>query len=80
MIDIIFKTVNPSHLAKIKIMQNKNKLIFQFMFIFCASAAQENRFLKKRCLGKRLISLCQRMVIRTWGRVSSWEQGMSKNA
>ena len=33
MIDIIYKTVKPSHLEKLQIMQNVNKLMFQVNFI-----------------------------------------------
>ena len=34
LIDIIHKTVKPSHLEKLQIIQNGNKLMFQFIFIF----------------------------------------------
>ena len=34
LIDIIDKTVEPSHLEKLQIIQNINKLIFQVIFIF----------------------------------------------
>ena len=34
MIDIIYKTVKPSHLKKIQIIQNINNLMFQIIFIF----------------------------------------------
>ena len=34
LIDIIEKTVKPSHLEKIQIIENVNKLIFQVIFIF----------------------------------------------
>ena len=33
-IDIIYKTVKPSHLEKLQIIQNVNKLMFQVIFIF----------------------------------------------
>ena len=34
MIDIIYKTVKPSYLKKLQIIQNINKLMFQIIFIF----------------------------------------------
>ena len=34
MIDIIYKTVKPSHLQKLQIIQNINNLMFQVIFIF----------------------------------------------
>ena len=34
LIDIIYKTVKPSHLEKLKIIQNINNLMFQIVFIF----------------------------------------------
>ena len=34
LIDIIYKTVKPSHLEKLQIIQNVNKLMFQVIFIF----------------------------------------------
>ena len=34
LIDTIYKTVKPSHLEKLQIMQNVNKLMFQVIFIF----------------------------------------------
>ena len=34
LIDIIHKTVRPSHLEKLQIIENINKLIFQVIFIF----------------------------------------------
>ena len=34
LIDIIHKTVKPSHLEKLQIIQNINKLMFQVIFIF----------------------------------------------
>ena len=34
MIDIIYKTVKLSHLEKLQIIQNINKLMFQVIFIF----------------------------------------------
>ena len=34
LIDIIYKTVKPSHLAKLQIIQNVNKIMFQVIFIF----------------------------------------------
>ena len=34
MIDIIYKIVNPSHLEKLKIIQNINNLMLQVIFIF----------------------------------------------
>ena len=34
LIDIIYKTVRPSHLEKLKTIQNVNKLMFQVIFIF----------------------------------------------
>ena len=34
LIDIIHKTVKPSHLEKIQIIQNINKVMFQVIFIF----------------------------------------------
>ena len=34
LIDIIYKTVKPSHLEKLKTIQNVNKLMFQVIFIF----------------------------------------------
>ena len=37
MIDIIYKTVEPSHLEKLQIIQNKNSLILQVIFIFSDS-------------------------------------------
>ena len=43
--------------------------MFQVMFIFSASAVAENRFSKKRCLVKWVISLYLKVTIRTWGRV-----------
>ena len=37
LIDIIHKTVKPSHLEKLQIIQNINKLMFQVIFIFSDS-------------------------------------------
>ena len=34
MIDIIYKTVKPSHLEKLQIIKNINNLMFQVIFIF----------------------------------------------
>ena len=34
LIDIIYKTVKPSHLEKLQIIQNVNKLMFQVIFIY----------------------------------------------
>ena len=34
LIDIIHKTVKPSHLEKLQIIQNINKLMFQVIFVF----------------------------------------------
>ena len=34
MIDIIYKTVKPSHSEKLQIIENKNNLMFQFIFTF----------------------------------------------
>ena len=34
LIDIIYKTVNPSHLEKLQLKQDVNKLIFPVIFIF----------------------------------------------
>ena len=34
MLDIIYKTVKPSHLEKLQIKQNMNNLMFQVIFIF----------------------------------------------
>ena len=34
LIDIIYKTVNPSHLEKLQLKQNVNKLIFPVIFVF----------------------------------------------
>ena len=34
LIDIIYKTVKPSHLEKLQIIQNVNKLMFRVIFIF----------------------------------------------
>ena len=34
LIDTIYKTVKPSHLEKVQIMQNVNKLMFQVIFTF----------------------------------------------
>ena len=34
MIDIIYKTVKPSHLKKLQIIQNIKNLVFQVIFIF----------------------------------------------
>ena len=34
LINIIYKTVRPSHLEKLKIIQNVNKLMFQVIIIF----------------------------------------------
>ena len=34
LIDIIYETIKPSHLKKLQIMQNVNKLMFQVIFIF----------------------------------------------
>ena len=34
LIDIIYKTVKPSHLEKLQIIQNVNKIMFQVIFIF----------------------------------------------
>ena len=37
MIDVIYKIVNPSHLEKLRFIQNINNLMFQVIFIFCDS-------------------------------------------
>ena len=34
MVDIIYKTVKPSHLKKLQIIQNIKNLMFQVIFIF----------------------------------------------
>ena len=34
LIDIIYKTVKPSHFEKLQIIQNANKVMFQVIFIF----------------------------------------------
>ena len=34
LIDIIYKTVKPTHLEKLQIIQNVNNLIFQVIFTF----------------------------------------------
>ena len=34
LIDIIYKTVKPSHLEKLQIMQNVNKLMLQVIYMF----------------------------------------------
>ena len=34
MIDIIYKTVKPSHLEKLRIIQNINNLMFQVIFMY----------------------------------------------
>ena len=37
LIDIIYKTIKPSHLEKLIIIQNVNKLMFQVIFVFSDS-------------------------------------------
>ena len=51
LIDIIHKTVKPSHLEKLQIIQNINKLMFQVIFIF-----SDWSFLQPFCLGGNIFS------------------------
>ena len=70
-IDIMYKTVMPSHLTRLQIIQNIKNLMFQVMLIFSdwisvsksslpppLSAVGGNRFSKECCLEEWVISFC----------------------
>ena len=92
LISIFYKTVKPSHLEKLKTIQNIKNLMFQIIFIFsnwiliskswfpsALSTVGETDFRKNAAWRNDSFPSAYGVMTSTWGRVLSGE-GMSKNA
>ena len=85
MIDIIYKTIRPSRLKKLQVIQNMKNLMFQVLFIFSnrifikqiivsspSFCFGGNRLSKEYCLGGIVISFCLRLDDKKLGANCEW--------